>query len=164
MTSIFRTWLSEQPGNPTLLVIVFFFSRATAWRATATHPQARHQERQLILFVVPSAPADGDEHKSDFAVVTDDYAAPIVVDKFLGPISASNSISASPTKVERCFERELMEQDTVFRVGRVVSVRRPAGSCNRRQAQEQLPPAFPGRHRPKRRCQRLPQNCQSSPS
>lgn len=71
-------------ANPTLLVIVFCYSRNGLADYHELIPE-HDIKNGNILFVVPSAPADGDERKATLEVVTDDYFAPIVVDKFPEP-------------------------------------------------------------------------------
>jgi hypothetical protein len=71
-------------ANPTLLVIVFCYSRNGLADYHELIPE-HDIKNGNILFVSPSEPADGDERKATLDVVTDDYFAPIVVDKFPEP-------------------------------------------------------------------------------
>ncbi|MCV7092675.1 SIR2 family protein [Mycobacterium interjectum] len=71
-------------ANPTLLVIVFCYSRNGL---ADYHELIREHDIKNgnIQIVAPSEPADGDERKATLDVVTDDYFAPIVADKFPEP-------------------------------------------------------------------------------
>lgn len=71
-------------ANPTLLVIVFCYSRHGLADYRELIPE-HDIKNGNIQFVAPSEPADGDERKATLDVVTDDYFAPIVADKFPEP-------------------------------------------------------------------------------
>lgn len=71
-------------ANPTLLVIVFCYSRNGLADYRELIPE-HDIKNGNIQFVAPSVPAEGDERKATLDVVTDDYFAPIVADKFPEP-------------------------------------------------------------------------------
>jgi hypothetical protein len=72
-------------ANPTLLVIVFCYSRNGLAEYQELIPESDIKNGN-ILFVIPEQPSDGDEERSaTLDVVTDDYFTPIVADKFPEP-------------------------------------------------------------------------------
>ncbi|MFA4084527.1 SIR2 family protein [Mycobacteroides salmoniphilum] len=72
-------------ANPTLQVIVFCYSRADLDGYQKLIPE-HDIKNNNILFVTPSEPADGHEERwASLDVVTDDYFAPIIADKFREP-------------------------------------------------------------------------------
>lgn len=72
-------------ANPTLQVIVFCYSRSGLADYTELIPESDIKNGN-ILFLTPSEPAEGgDERRATLDVVTDDYFAPIVADKFPDP-------------------------------------------------------------------------------
>lgn len=70
--------------NPTLHVIVFCYSRAGLASYQELIPDTEIKNGN-ILFVVPAEPGHEGERKSTLDVVTDDYFAPIIADKFPEP-------------------------------------------------------------------------------
>lgn len=72
-------------ANPTLQVIVFCYSRSGLVDYTELIPESDIKNGN-ILFLTPEQPAEGDdERRATLDVVTDDYFAPIVADKFPDP-------------------------------------------------------------------------------
>ncbi|SHU18241.1 Uncharacterised protein [Mycobacteroides abscessus subsp. abscessus] len=71
-------------ANPTLVVIVFCYSRNGVEDYRELIPE-HDIKNGNIQFVAPSEQADGDERKATLDVVTDDYFAPIIADKFPEP-------------------------------------------------------------------------------
>jgi len=72
-------------ANPTLQVIVFCYSRSGLADYTELIPESDIKNGN-ILFLTPSDPAEGDdERRATLDVVTEDYFAPIVADKFPDP-------------------------------------------------------------------------------
>lgn len=71
--------------NPTLQVIVFCYSRSDRAGYQELIPEI-DVKNSNILFIVPSEPDEGvDETKATLDVVTRDYFAPIIADKFPEP-------------------------------------------------------------------------------
>lgn len=72
-------------ANPTLQVIVFCYSRADRAEYQKLIPDI-DVKNSNVLFIVPAQPEEGiDELKATLDVVTRDYFAPIVADKFPAP-------------------------------------------------------------------------------
>lgn len=72
-------------SNPTLQVIVFCYSRGDLTDYQKLIPET-DVKNSNILFLLPPEPEDGeDERVAKLDVVTTDYFAPIIADKFPGP-------------------------------------------------------------------------------
>ena len=85
-------------ANPTLQVIVFCYSRADRAEYQKLIPEV-DVKNSNIIYIAPAAPDEGaDETRATLDVVTRDYFAPIVADKFPAPdqrIELGIHISAS---------------------------------------------------------------------